>query len=187
MHKFLFYNKFIALLYMFRALLCSKHVEECNKLIIKQEFVHSVGQLLKLYWDARSAKHRNSVLVDTTERSRRTAVFILLNTAKLLSKSCITAQRNENYTKIHVHTHTNLRTTCKWSDSRFGRFTSKEAGPLYKGVEWPPSHSGRYGVFFAPNGIWTLVPQSNHCPRHYIECAIYILFINFYSNRSQLP
>jgi len=25
---------------MFRALLCSKHVEEYNKLIIKQEFVH---------------------------------------------------------------------------------------------------------------------------------------------------
>ena len=27
MHKFLFYNKFIIFLYMFRALLCSKHVE----------------------------------------------------------------------------------------------------------------------------------------------------------------
>jgi len=36
---------------------CSKHVEECNKLIIKQDFVHQVGQLLRLYWDARSAKH----------------------------------------------------------------------------------------------------------------------------------
>ena len=47
MHKFLFYNKFIIFLYMFRALLCSKHVQEYNKhvqeyntLIIKQEFVH---------------------------------------------------------------------------------------------------------------------------------------------------
>jgi len=62
MHKFLFYNKFIISLYMFRApcahhqevkivlhriwyLLmmstwCSKHVEAYNKLIIKQEFVH---------------------------------------------------------------------------------------------------------------------------------------------------
>ena len=39
-HKFLFYNKFIIYLYMFRALLCSKHVEEYNKLIIKKEFVH---------------------------------------------------------------------------------------------------------------------------------------------------
>jgi len=50
MHKFLFYNKFIIFLYMFRAhsaLLCSKHVEEYNKLIIKQEFVHEVGQLLR--------------------------------------------------------------------------------------------------------------------------------------------
>ena len=42
MHKFLFY-KFIIFLYIFRALLCSKHVEEYNKLIIKQEFVHYVG------------------------------------------------------------------------------------------------------------------------------------------------
>jgi len=33
--QFLFYNKFIIFLYMFRALLCSKHVEEYNKLIIK--------------------------------------------------------------------------------------------------------------------------------------------------------
>jgi len=39
---------------------CSKHVEAYNKLIIKQEFVHYVGQLLKLYWDARSAKHQNN-------------------------------------------------------------------------------------------------------------------------------
>jgi len=39
-HKFLFYNKFIILLYMFRAQKCSKHVEEYNELIIKQEFVH---------------------------------------------------------------------------------------------------------------------------------------------------
>ena len=30
----------IIFLYMFRELLCSKHVEEYNKLIIKQEFVH---------------------------------------------------------------------------------------------------------------------------------------------------
>jgi len=28
---------------------CSKHVEEYNKLIIKQEFVHSVGQLLRVF------------------------------------------------------------------------------------------------------------------------------------------
>ena len=40
MHKFLFYNKFIIFLYMFRAQQWSKHVEEYNKLIIKQEFVH---------------------------------------------------------------------------------------------------------------------------------------------------
>jgi len=40
MHKFLFYNKFIKCLYMFRALLCSKHAEEYNKPIKKQEFVH---------------------------------------------------------------------------------------------------------------------------------------------------
>jgi len=33
--------------------------QEYNKLIKKQEFVHSVGQLLRLYWDARSAKHQN--------------------------------------------------------------------------------------------------------------------------------
>jgi len=31
------------------ARLCSKHVEEYNKLIIKQELVHLVGQLLRLY------------------------------------------------------------------------------------------------------------------------------------------
>ena len=42
MHQFLFYeyNEFIIHLYMFRAQLCSKHVEEYNKLIIKQELVH---------------------------------------------------------------------------------------------------------------------------------------------------
>ena len=40
MHKFLFYNKFIIFLYMFRALLCLKYVQEYNKLIIKQEFVY---------------------------------------------------------------------------------------------------------------------------------------------------
>ena len=84
-----------------------------------------------------------------------------------------------------MSTHTNLRTTCKWSDSRSGRFTSKEAGSLYKGADWPPSPSGRNGekFFFAPTGIRTLVPQSNQCPHHYIKCDIYILFMNFYSNR----
>jgi len=40
MHKLLFYNKFIIFLYMFRAQLCSKHVEAYNKLNIKQQFVH---------------------------------------------------------------------------------------------------------------------------------------------------
>jgi len=40
MHKFLFYNKFIIFLYMFRKLLCSKNGEEYDKLIIRQEFVH---------------------------------------------------------------------------------------------------------------------------------------------------
>ena len=35
-----FYNNFIIFLYMFRALLCSKHVEEYNKLIMKPQFVH---------------------------------------------------------------------------------------------------------------------------------------------------
>ena len=38
--QILFYNKFSTFLYMFRAQQCSKHVEEYNKLIIKQEFVH---------------------------------------------------------------------------------------------------------------------------------------------------
>jgi hypothetical protein len=90
--------------------------------------------------------------VDTTNHPRRNAIFILWNTVKLFSKSCITAQHNENYAKMHVHIYTDLRTTCKWSDSRSGRFTSKEAGPMYKGVDWPPSHSGRYGVeFFCSN------------------------------------
>jgi len=38
---------------------CSKHVKAYNKLIItKQDFVHQVGKLLILYWDARSAKHK---------------------------------------------------------------------------------------------------------------------------------
>jgi len=40
MHKFLFYIKFIIFLYMFRAQQCSKHVEEYNKLNVKQEFMH---------------------------------------------------------------------------------------------------------------------------------------------------
>jgi len=40
MHKFLFYIKFIIFLYMFWALLCSKHVEKYNKLNVKQEFMH---------------------------------------------------------------------------------------------------------------------------------------------------
>jgi len=44
----LFYNKLIIFLYMFRALLCSKHVEEYNELITKQKFVHYVGPLLRL-------------------------------------------------------------------------------------------------------------------------------------------
>jgi len=35
-----------------------EHVQEYNKLILKQEFVHWFGQLLRLYWDARSAKHK---------------------------------------------------------------------------------------------------------------------------------
>ena len=46
MHQFLFYNEFIIHLYTFLAQLCSKHVEVYNKLIIKQELVHEVGQLL---------------------------------------------------------------------------------------------------------------------------------------------
>ena len=37
MHKFLYYIKFIIFLYMFRALLCSKHVEEYNKFIKKNK------------------------------------------------------------------------------------------------------------------------------------------------------
>ena len=37
MYKSLFYNKFIIFPYMFRAQQCSKHVEEYNKLVIKQE------------------------------------------------------------------------------------------------------------------------------------------------------
>jgi len=42
--------------------LCLKHVEAFNKPIIKQDFVHQVGQLLKLYRDARSAKHQNTYI-----------------------------------------------------------------------------------------------------------------------------
>jgi len=34
-------------------------VETYDKLIIKQDFVHQVGLLLRLYWDARSAKCQN--------------------------------------------------------------------------------------------------------------------------------
>ena len=49
MHKFLFYNKFIIFLYMFCTQQYSTNVGEHNKLIIKQEFVHYVGQLLRLY------------------------------------------------------------------------------------------------------------------------------------------
>jgi len=40
MHKLLFYNKFIIFLYTLRAQQCSKHVQEYNKRIIKEEFVH---------------------------------------------------------------------------------------------------------------------------------------------------
>ena len=40
MHKFFVYNKFNILLHMFRTQQRSKHVEEYNKLIMKQEFVH---------------------------------------------------------------------------------------------------------------------------------------------------
>jgi len=42
---------------------CSKHVEEYNKLIIKQEFVHLVGQLLR-YSDAQLKKHQNSLVTE---------------------------------------------------------------------------------------------------------------------------
>ena len=44
------------------AQLCSKHVDVYNKLIVKQDLMHQVGQLLRLYWDARSAKHQNTYL-----------------------------------------------------------------------------------------------------------------------------
>ena len=37
MHKFLFYNKFIIFLYMFRAQQCSKHVEEYKKNLLKNK------------------------------------------------------------------------------------------------------------------------------------------------------
>ena len=37
MYKFLFFNKFIIFLYIFRALLCSKNVEEYNKVIKKNK------------------------------------------------------------------------------------------------------------------------------------------------------
>ena len=40
---------------------CSKHVEEYNKLIIKQEFVHSVGQLLRLRLQAYNINLRHYV------------------------------------------------------------------------------------------------------------------------------
>jgi hypothetical protein len=55
MYKILFCNKFITCLYMFRALCAhhqevktvlyslSKHVEACNKLTVKQDFVHQIG------------------------------------------------------------------------------------------------------------------------------------------------
>jgi len=37
-----------------------KHVEAYDKLIIKQDFVHQIGWLLGLYWDARSPKHKKN-------------------------------------------------------------------------------------------------------------------------------
>jgi glutaredoxin-related protein len=43
------YCNFFFIYFSDRASQCSKHVEEYNKLIIKQEFVHLVGQLLRLY------------------------------------------------------------------------------------------------------------------------------------------
>ena len=36
---------------------CSKHVEAFNKRIIKQDFVHQVGQLLGLYLRVYNAEH----------------------------------------------------------------------------------------------------------------------------------
>jgi len=58
---------------MFRAQQCSKHVEKYNKLIIKLELVHKVCQLLRLYWDARSARHQNL----HTRVLRQTSLFTL--------------------------------------------------------------------------------------------------------------
>ena len=37
-----------------------KHIEACNTLIVIRGFVHQVGYLLRLYLDARSAKHQNT-------------------------------------------------------------------------------------------------------------------------------
>jgi len=56
MHKFLFYN-----------------VEEYNKLIIKQEFVHEVGQLLRKYCTGWADTDTSSLLKhhDTIPQLRR--------------------------------------------------------------------------------------------------------------------
>ena len=42
------YNFDLLMITMMMITWCSKHVEECNKFVIKQEFVHWVGQLLRL-------------------------------------------------------------------------------------------------------------------------------------------
>jgi len=62
MHKFLFYNKFIIFLYMFRAQWRSKLYYTAFVIITLCRWLSGAhfGQLLKLYWDARSTKyHRN--------------------------------------------------------------------------------------------------------------------------------
>jgi len=66
MHKILFYNKFIIRLYMFRAL-CAHH--QVVKLYYAASGIIKLCRcafcalsllLLRLYWDARSAKHQKN-------------------------------------------------------------------------------------------------------------------------------
>jgi len=55
---------------------CSKHVEGYNKLIIKHEFVHEVGQLLRLYWDSQSAKHKKEIKSLSAVKNKSNSVII---------------------------------------------------------------------------------------------------------------
>lgn len=52
----------------------------------------------------------------------------------------------------YMSTHTNLRTTCKWSDSRSGRFTSRRQAHCIKAWIGPrATMDGMEMSFFCPN------------------------------------